>query len=178
MVIYFRLLLGRQILSELPIFVKGLTFITSARMAAFNASFKLSIGSQLAKGTLERTCGTRSCSPPPGGGCGLRPFLAEPQMKNSKLRIKNGLLHPKLIRFRATACEAPARADAKCGPSRGEAAARCGSFWNRKFKIQNSKLKLLLGLQPAEDACDAKEQRASAAGRLRPADLFEVEHPA
>ena len=33
--------------------------------------------------------------------------------------------------------------------------------------------KLLLGQQPAEDACDVKEQRASAAGRLRAARPFQ-----
>ena len=32
--------------------------------------------------------------------------------------------------------------DAKCEPSRGEAAARCGSVWNRKFSIQNSRFKI------------------------------------
>ena len=64
-------------------------------------------------------------------------------------------------RFRAAACEALARADTRCGPSRGEAAARCGfvEAANSEFKIQDSKL--LLGLQPAEDACDVKTSRSS-----------------
>ena len=41
MVIYERLLSGKRILSELLIFVKGFTFITSARTAAFKAPFKI-----------------------------------------------------------------------------------------------------------------------------------------
>jgi len=59
---------------------------------------------------------------------------------------------------------------------RGAAAGCGGSIRNRKLKIQNEKLRMnrctqcfVFGLQPAEDASDDKELRASAAGRLRPA---------
>ena len=50
---------------------------------------------------------------------------------------------------RAAACEVPARADARSGPSRGEAAARCAlraQIHNSIFKIQNYEI----GQQPAE----------------------------
>ena len=53
------------------------------------------------------------------------------------------------IPVRVAACEAPVRADARSGPSRGEAAARCGPIRNRKFSIQDSKLDGLPGLARA-----------------------------
>ena len=79
-------------------------------------------------------------------------------------------------------------ADASSGPSRGEAAARCGSIRNRKFMIQNSIFKIkrrLFGYAWAyipvrAAACggharsgpSGRELRASAGRRLRPADLL------
>ena len=75
-----------------------------------------------AVGLHERTCGTRDCSPPPGGGCGLRRlFLGA---ANSEFNIQNSELNDS-----------------------------AGHIW---FSSQ-------FGLQPAEGACDVKEQRASAA---------------
>ena len=46
--------------------------------------------------------------------------------------------------------------------------------------MQNSAIEYIfqLRLQPAEHASDAKELRAFAAPKLRPADLFEVEYTA
>ena len=62
------------------------------------------------------------------------------------------------IPVRVATCEAPVRADATSGPSRGEAAARCGPIRNRKFRIQNSRFKIRRsvgarsGLLPVRDA--------------------------
>ena len=71
--------------------------------------------------------------------------------------------------------------DAKCEPSRGEAAARCGSVWNRKFSIQNSRFKIkrvyrtrlcmcvISGCSLRRTRMFGYELRASARRRLRPA---------
>ncbi len=40
-------------------------------------------------GLHKRTFGTRKCSPPPGGGCGLLRLPAKPQIQNSKFKIQN-----------------------------------------------------------------------------------------
>ena len=103
------------------------------------------------------------------------------KMKNERLKMS--------IRNRAAACEGTARADAKaeasCGPSRGEAAARCARS-GRKFMIQNSRFKIRWGCRavciPIRDAvcgelaqCGpaGRELRASAAPGLRPAAPYE-----
>ncbi len=68
--------------------------------------------------------------------------------------------------------QADAKADASSGPSRGEAAARCGFIRNRKFNIQNSRFKInwmpstlgclcQFGLQPAEGSHEADLRDAS-----------------
>ena len=72
------------------------------------------------------------------------------------------------IQTRAAACEGPARTDlrdAKSGPSRGEAAARCGSL--PEPQIQHSKFSSGCSLRSARKF--GYELRASAGRRLRPA---------
>ena len=71
--------------------------------------------------------------------------------------------------------------DRTCEPSRGEAAARCGSVWNRKFSIQNSRFKIkrvyrtrlcmcvISGCSLRRTRIFGYELRASARRRLRPA---------
>ncbi len=69
-----------------------------------------------AVGLHERTCGTRRCSPPPGGGCGLRRLLLG--AANSAFTIQDSklLLGQQLAEG---AHDADAKADARSGPSRG-----------------------------------------------------------
>ena len=70
--------------------------------------------------------GPAGCRPSPGEAAPARPL----QGRNLKFRMMD----------RGAACEATARADASCGPSRGEAAARCGFF--PKPQIHDSKFKI------------------------------------
>ncbi len=80
----------------------------------------------------------RDCSPPPGRGCCPLRFRSEPQIKNSKRKIKND--------YRDAACGGRARSGPAGRELRASATPRLRPaavpFRNRKFKIQDSKFKI------------------------------------
>jgi len=93
-------------------------------------------GRNLRRDGTKRTCGTRDAGLRPGAAAGCCALVGA----NSEFKIQNSELPN-----RSAACEGRASglADASCGPSRGEAAARCGSF--SEPQIQDSKLKEIAG---------------------------------
>ena len=136
---------------------------------------KLPIGLQPA----EHASSATNCGPPPPPGCGPLRLLIE--AANSAFKIQDS----KFMGSRSSLAvcsgsgrslrrnaQADAKADASSGPSRGEAAARCGFIRNRKFNIQNSRFKInwmpstlgclcQFGLQPAEGSHEADLRDAS-----------------
>ena len=146
-------------------------------------------GPELAKRPHERTCGTRLSSrkspqpsggacdveeqPSAGGGCRLlRPFGRKFKIQDSEFKITD----------RAATCGEHTRADlrdASCGPPLGGGSGPLGLF---KAEIQDSKFKIKKGAFDSSSGRSLRrsrtfgnELRASAAPRLRPADLCEVE---
>ena len=89
---------------------------------------------------------------PSAGGGRLRaaaPIRAQFRIQDSKFRIKWSS-QASLAVCSVSGCSlrrarTSGLADASSGPSRGEAAARCGSIRNRKFRIQYSKLSKSFG---------------------------------
>ena len=118
-----------------------------------------------------------SCSPPPGGGCGLLRLQRKLQIHNSEFKIR----HIRLP-LRVAACGAHAASDTNCGPPPPEAAARsvltdrfklgsspppggCGGFLrSRKFKIKIQNL--VLRIRTA--ACGVRASSATNCGPPRP----------
>ncbi len=95
----------------------------------------------------ERTCGTRGCSPPPGGGCGLLRFLPEPQIQHSKFKIQNCQSGRNLRRSRTKQTNRMRAAGLRRAKLR-PAAVPSGTA-NSAFKIQDSKLPI--GAQLAKE---------------------------
>ena len=77
-------------------------------------------------GLHKRTCGTRAAALRPGAVAGCCGFV---ETANSKLPIG--------LQLAKNAHDANAKADASCGPSRGEAAARGALASAIKFSIFN-----------------------------------------
>ena len=140
-----------------------------------NSRFRITLGTQLAKGRHKRTCGTRKCSPPPGGGCGLLcPF-------GRKFRIQNSRF---IITYRAAACGVHASSATNCGPPPGGG---CGpptsSRSHVQYKTPTTAARSVLTdrsrhkdtpRQPAVAACSVLAGREAAARRASSFFLF---HP-
>ena len=109
---------------------------------------KLSIGLQPAEESHEADLRDASCGPPQPPGCG--PPIAARLIHGKKPAAERTGLRRK---------GATLRQGGGCGP------------WKILIETANPDF----GLQPAESACDGKEQRASAAPRLRPANRCAVD---